>query len=332
LVNFYLPGYLKRGFGSTLQRAGTSLKGRFTDTNDQVIDAYIKVRPDVIEALGKLVRGGSRKDVRANAARAVGILRGRAAVPDLLEALRSKDSTLIYETLNALQKIHDESSATGIGFLLRDPDQKVQVAALETVGLLRNTAAMPDLLDVLNRSRDRKVQRAALTSIAMLPDPKNRDLYERYLKDKDERLRAAAAEGFARLKNPADLPMLESAWEEEKKTEARLSLAFAMVMLGRTELSEFSPLQFLVNTLNSAAFKGEALAFLIESARNPVVRTTLYKPLLGGTKEEKIQLAAVMARSGDEGTIPQLQKLSNDSDVDVAREGLRAMRDLQARL
>ena len=67
---------------------------------------------------------------------------------------------------------------------------------------------MPDLLDVLNRSSDRKVQRAALTSIAMLPDAKNRDVYARYLKDKDERLRAAAAEGFARLKNPADLPML----------------------------------------------------------------------------------------------------------------------------
>ena len=39
-----------------------------------------------------------------------------------------------------------------------------------------------------------------------------------------------------------------------------------------------------------------------------------------------------MARSGDRGTCPQLEKLSNDTDGDVAREGLRAMRDLQARL
>ena len=332
LVNFYLPGYVKRGLSSSLQRVGTSLKSRFTDTNDQVIDAYIKVRPDVIEALGKLARGGSRMDVRANAARAVGILRGREAVPDLLETLRSKDSVLIYESLNALQKIHDESAATRIGFLLGDPDQKVQITAIETVGLLQNKAAMPDLLDVLNRSRDRKVQRAALTAIAMLPDPKNRDLYARYLKDKDERLRAAAAEGFGRLHNPADLAMLERAWEEEKKTEARLSLAFAAVMLGRTQLSEFSPLQYLVNTLNSAAYKGEAYAFLVETARNPVVRTALYKPLLNGTKEEKIQLAGVMARSGDQSTILELRKLSSDTDVDVAREGLRAMRDLQARL
>src|SRR5436190_5680929 len=71
LVNFYLPGYVKHGLGASLQRVGTSIKGRFTDTNDQVIDSYIKVRPDVVDALGKLARGGSRLDARANAARAL---------------------------------------------------------------------------------------------------------------------------------------------------------------------------------------------------------------------------------------------------------------------
>ena len=38
---------------------------------------------------------GSRS--RANAARALGILRGQAAIPDLLEALNSKDGRLLYE-------------------------------------------------------------------------------------------------------------------------------------------------------------------------------------------------------------------------------------------
>jgi len=332
LVNFYLPGYVKHGLSASLQRAGSSIKSHFTDTNDQVIDAYIKVRPDVVAALGKLVRGGSRMDARANAARALGILRGRDAVPDLIDALRSKDTDLIYESLNAIQKIHDESAATRIGFLLRDPDQKVQITAIETVGLLQNKAALPDLIDVLNHSKEKKVQRAALTAIAMLPEPASRELYARFMRDKDDRLRAAAAEGYARLRNPSDLPMLQKAWDEEKKTEPRLSIAFALVMLGRIELSEFSPLQYLVNTLNSSAYKGEAFPFLVEAARNPAVRTALYQPLLQGTKDEKIQLAGVMARSGDRGTVPQLQKLSNDTDADVAKEGLRAMRDLQARL
>src|SRR2546427_3963478 len=57
LVNFYMPGYVKTGLSSSIRRVGTSIKNHFTDTNDQVIDAYITVRPEVIDALGKLARG-----------------------------------------------------------------------------------------------------------------------------------------------------------------------------------------------------------------------------------------------------------------------------------
>src|ERR1035438_9530663 len=121
---------------------------------------------------------------------------------------------------------------------------------------------------------------------ALIEDPaeSSREIYARYLGDKDEKMRAAAAEGYARLKNPADLPMLEKAWQDEGKTSPRLSMAFAQVMLGKTEISEFSPLQFLVNTLNSAAYHGEAFPFLVELARDPSVRKSLYTPLLQGTR------------------------------------------------
>jgi HEAT repeat protein len=331
LVNFYLPGYLKTGFGSSLRRVGTSIKGHFTDTNDQVVDPYIAPRADVIAALGALARNGAKVEARANAARAIGILRGKAAIPDLVQAMHSKDTAVIYESLVALQKIRDPEAASSIAFLLRDLDPKVQVAAIETTGLLLNKSALPDLVDVLNHTRDNKVRRAALTAIAMLPAESSREIYARYLGDKDEKLRAAAAEGYARFKNPADLPMLEKAYQDEGKTSPRLSMAFAQVMLGKTEFSEFSPLQFLIDTLNSAAYHGEAFPFLVELARDPSVRKSLYTPLLQGTRDEKIYLARVMARSGDKDDVPQLEKLSHDADPEVAQEGLRALRNLQAR-
>jgi HEAT repeat protein len=331
LVNFYLPGYLKTGLGSSLRRVGTSIKGHFTDTNDQVIDPYITPRADVIAALGALARNGDGMDARANAARAIGILRGKAAIPDLVAALHSKDTAVIYESLVALQKIRDPEAAASIAFLLHDLDPKVQIAAIETTGLLLNKSALPGLVDVLNHTRDSKVRRAALTAIAMLPDPASREIYARYLGDKDEKLRAAAAEGYARLKNPADLPMLEKAYQDEGKTSPRLSMAFAQVMLGKTAISEFSPLQFLIDTLNSAAYHGEAFPFLVELARDPAVRKSLYPALLQGTKDEKIYLARVMAQSGDQSDVPQLEKLSHDDDPEVAQEALRALQNLQAR-
>src|ERR1019366_8759711 len=153
------------------------------------------------------------------------------------------------------------------------------------------------------RARDSKVKRAALTAIAMLPSEKSRDWYAQYLHDKDDSMRAAAAEGYARLHNPDDLPMLEKAWQDEGKTSPRLSLAFAQVALGKTEISEFSPLQYLINTLNSASYKGVAFPFLVELAREDRLRKALYGPLETGTKDEKIGLAGVMARSGDQGSI-----------------------------
>jgi len=84
-------------------RAGAYIKGKFTDTNNLVIDPYIQPRPEAIAALGRLVSGGASLDARANAARAVGILRGRQALQALEQTLRSNDTDLIYESLVAIE-------------------------------------------------------------------------------------------------------------------------------------------------------------------------------------------------------------------------------------
>jgi len=304
LVNFYLPGYIRTGLTASLHRVGNSIKGKFTDTNDQVIDAYVTVQPEVIAALGKLAYGGASVDSRANAARAVGILRGLPAVDDLVAAIRTKNSQVIYESLIALQKIRDQSAAPKIAFLLHDLDEKVQIAAIETIGMLQNKDSIPDLMDVIKRAKNNKVRRAALSAIAMLPEEGNRETYARYLHDKDAGLRAAAAEGYARLRNPADLPAIETVYKDEDQRVARLAEEFALVMLGKHELSEFSPLQQLINTLNSAAYHSIAAPYLIEAARDQAVRALLYQSLANATKDEKIQLAGVLARSGDQESVP----------------------------
>jgi len=333
LVNFYLPGYVETGLTASLKRAGNVVKSKFTDTTDQVIDPYVEVRPDVIAALGALARGGVSMESRANAARAIGILRGKAAIPDLLAALRSKDDAVLFESLIALQKIHDPSAAQGITFLLRDPKEKVQIAALETTGMLLNREALPDLVKALDQARSVKVRRAALTAIAMMPDESVRPVLKRYFDDRDDGLRAAAAEGYGRLKNPADLPALEQAFNDERSTNVRLSLAFALACLGKTELSQFSPLQYLIDKLNSRAYRGVCETFLAELSRESVpVRRTLEMAAPKGTKDEKIYIARILARTGDKDSIPVLETLQKDIEPEVAQEGVRALRNLRARI
>jgi len=331
LVNFYLPGYVKNGLAGTVRLVGNTLKAKFTDTNDQVIDPYITPRPEAIAALGRLVVGSASTDAQANAARALGILRGRDAVPQLVEAAHSKDTDVIYESIVALQKIRDVSAGPRISFRIRDLDPKVQTATVEAMGLLLNREAIGDLIDLLNNTRDDRVRRAALTSLAMLPGEQNRAIYQRFLNDKDEKLRAAAAEGFGRLRQPGDVPMLEKALKGEGRPLPRLSLSFALVLDGRTEMNQFSPLTFLVNNLNSTMYKGTAFPLLVEVARDAGVRKALYGPLVGGTKEEKTALAGVMARSGDKDSIAPLHQLASDPDPAVSQEAVRAATVLEAR-
>lgn len=334
LVNFYLPGYLKTGLTAPLKRAGSSIKGKFTDTNDVVIDPYIQVHPEVVVAIGHVAAGGSNMDARANAARAAGILRGREAIPDLEQALRSKDTDLIYESLVALEKIRDTSAGPSLAFLLHDLNEKVQITAIEATGLLQNRDAVNQLRDVLDRSRSMRVKRAALTAMAQIPDPEFHGLLATYLDHKDEGLREAAAEGLARLKNPADGAALERAFNNENKTEPRLSAAFGVVSLGKRSMAEFDPLRYLVNNLNSTAYRGVARAYLIELARDPEVRQALYPTLkeAGATRDEKTGLAEVLAASGGQDAVAPLEALSQDTDSEVSEAGLRAVKNLRARV
>lgn len=332
LVNVYLPGYIKSGISGSLKRAGSAVRARFTDANDQIIDGFVEVPTDVIQGLGRLARSGVSLESRANAARALGILRGRAAIPDLIEALSSKDDQVMYESLVALQKIRDPSSGPKLAFLVRDLEDKIQIAALQAVGILRTREAAADVRDVLAHPRNQKVKREALEALAMISDPADHPIFIQNLADKDEALRAAGAEGLGRLKNPADLPYLEKAFESERNTNTRLSMAFAITSLGKLDLKEFGALRYLVNNLNSSAYRGVALAFLTELLRDLPARQAVYPVLPKATREEKTGLSIALARSGDKDSVPSLEALQTDPDPQVAQEGIRSLRTLRARL
>ncbi|MEZ5355396.1 MAG: HEAT repeat domain-containing protein [Bryobacteraceae bacterium] len=77
LVNFYYPGYVQTGLSGNIKRLGRGIKGKFSDTNDQVIAGYLEPREDVTKAIAALVKSGSSLTARANAARAAGCC-GRA--------------------------------------------------------------------------------------------------------------------------------------------------------------------------------------------------------------------------------------------------------------
>jgi HEAT repeat protein len=333
LVNFYVPGYVATGLSGTLRRAGDVVAARWSrDESREVVDPDVRVRPEIIAALGRLAAGGASMAARANAARALGILRGNAALPELIEALRSKDDRLIFESLIAIQKLRDPSAGPRVTFLLRDLDERVQRAAIETVGLLRTAEAVPGLEQVLAESRSRNVRREALLALARTGSPGLRDLFFRYLHDSDTELRGAAAEGIGRIGGSDGLPTVRQAFEEERRNSARLAQAFAAAALGGVEMTEFAPLRYLVNALNQTAWRGVALPYLSELALKQPVRGALYTALASGTRDEKTGIALALSASAAADAVPPLESLTRDSDPIVGVEAVRALRILRASL
>ena len=206
LVNFYVPGYVQTG----IAKFSSSIRSRFDRENKDIVEPWVTVRPEVIEALGKLARGAAQTWNPERMPRAPSAsCEVRPRYLTLSRRFRQRTPQVLYEILIAFQKIGDPSAGPRAIQLLRDLEERVQIAAIDTVGLLRTREAIPICRRCLIQRNRIKVRRAALTSLAMLPDPQSRPYFDRGFKDKDDKLRAAAAEGYARLGNQADVQQLQ---------------------------------------------------------------------------------------------------------------------------
>jgi HEAT repeat protein len=327
LVNFYIPGYVKFGWLNSAKAFGGQVTKRFKEPEPLMIEPSVKVMEADVAAIAPLVTGGSSMSSRANAARAIGILRGASAMPQLTQALTANDKTVVIESLQALEKIGDRSAGPAVVPVLKSTDAAVREVAAHAAGQLQAKDGVADLARLAQGDSSKPVRRAALVALAKIPENGEERTFLMFLRDKDEQMRAAAAEGMGRGGQASDLSTINDAFAREKKESARLSMAFGAVLLG-----DLNKTTYLVDGLDSTLHRGEARAFLIELARIPRVLAELYTPLTSGTRGQKMELARVVASSGTRESVPHLERLTNDADTRVAQAAIRELKNLQARL
>jgi HEAT repeat protein len=333
IVNYYVPGYVvKGGLTGPLTRGVRQVKAFFSSRNDQVVDPDVAIRPETAQAIADEIGAAASEDARANAARAAGILRDLAAVQALIQALHSKDNETLFESLVALQKIHDPAAGAGVLFLTHELDDRIQAAALETVGVLHDVDGAADLRSALSRARNDRVRRAALEALAMLALPADRALFQQYASDRDADLRASALEGLGRLREPEDYHVLDQAYnEKDADWKVHLAAAFALVDEGKLDTGEFSPLPYLVEELDVSGRSQIAQAYLSELVKREDVRKALIPLVPQATKDQKLCLCAVFSASRSADVIPVLNTLSKDIDPEVSMAAARSLRIIQAR-
>ncbi len=329
LVNFYIPGYVKKGVHARLNKLSDKI---MRNSGEVAIDPWIQIREADGDAILGAFRDPKSPEAKLEAARALGTLRFRKALPDLYPLLKSKDDALMLAALRAIENSGEKAAAQETVFLLRDLNNRIQLAAVSINGLARNEGALADLAEVFARNRSAKSRAAALEAIAMIGSPESEGLFRQNLDDKDPAVRGYAAEGLGRIGAREQQPVIEARWQEESAMRARLGQAFALVQMGNREEAEASPLTYLFNTLNSAFWNGVARAYLQELARHDDIRSLLRAKIAEATSAEKIGLAAILAKEGTRDDLAALEALAHDKDPNVAQEGIKATKTLGARL
>jgi HEAT repeat protein len=326
LVGYYSGVLPKSGFTGFMKKNWQRAAGHF-QPDDTRIDPGIAVDPSVITTLIAAMKDTRSNDASREAAKGLGTLLAKAAVPDLVAAAHSSDPDLAREALNSLSKIKDMDAGPKLVDLLDSPNKDVKRDACVTVGILRAKEALPKLQSLFQNDPEEKTKVAAMQGLAYLGDKVSVPLFTKALWDDNKDIRQGAGEGLARAADPQSLGELQKAVTAEKDASPKLAMEFALTALGKEDA-----LSDVVSELSSKIRGDVAGSYLTELARNPAFLPKLYPYLQSPDSGIRKRLCAVLMYSGDQGSLQQLDRLEHDPDNDVAAAALRAKRAIRARI
>lgn len=325
LSGYYTGVAPSAGFSAFVKKQYRRAKSHFVQANTR-IDPGVSVEPQVVAALVKAMNDTSALPAAREAAKGLGILVAQAAVPDLVERAHSTDVDLARESLNALAKIKDRSAGPKLIDLLDSSDKDIKRDAAVTTGILRAREALPKLQAMFENDPDQKNKEKALEGLAYLGEPVSVPLFTQAIWREDKALRASAAEGLARAGDASAVSELEKAVSVEKDAAAKLAAEYALTALGKEDF-----LAAVVHELASKLRGDVAEAYLRELTREAKFLPRLYPFLSEHEPVVRKRLATVLMFTGDQSSLQHLERLTHDSNPDVASEALRAARAIRAR-
>jgi len=311
------------GFMGFMEKQYRSVKSAFVE-NSQEVPPGTAVNIRAIASLDRVMMDPGYPKASREATRALGILRAKQAVPDLITTAHSSNQDLAREALSSLGKIRDTSAGPKLIDLLDSSHRDVQQDAAVTVGILRTRAAIPKLQSMYENSSNKGTREKALQGLAYIGDPVSGPLFLKALWDSDNSIQTSAAEGLARSKYQPALPDLLRAAPAEKNGGVRLAMEFAITSLGHND--------YLSSMINALGSNGDfAQAYLIELARDPKLLSQLYPYMDSRNAEVRRRLCNVLMYSGDQTSVQPLERASHDQDGSVAAAALRALAAVRQR-
>jgi HEAT repeat protein len=155
--------------------------------------------PAAVPALLELLRSGANAK-RISAANVLGEIADPAALRPLQSLLRDDDSLVRTAAIYALERAGFRQAAPSLVPLLKDSTRNVRLAAALALGGLGDAASVEPLIKLLN-DKDWELRRAALESLGKIGDTRAFPSVARHLDDTDKEVREVAADAVGQVGN-----------------------------------------------------------------------------------------------------------------------------------
>ena len=329
IINLYIPK--ESGLVVSLNKVADFFNPWSDEWAEVMVEPGIKVDAGAVVALQGRLQDAD-EGLRLKAARALGILKARPAVPELLAALeRDQSYAMKFEIIRSLRKIGDDSVASKLNPYMTYKDNKTRNEAVFALGRFRSTEAVPEMMRLYEKERslpaklvDKTYCEVLLDALAFIADPSAKDLFIKEKQNPEEMLRLHAYEGLARLADPAMVTDISRDWLNEKKPHIKTAQAYALYRMGRKEY-----LDVVVNCLGNGNTNSEARMLLLE------LTTSELPELYAQTKNQDVNvregLAEILGLIGDDRAISVLQNLANDRRGQITAMANQAMRRINGR-
>ncbi len=329
VTRLYLPR--ESGIGPSLTRVVNFLNPMSDEWAAVVIEPDLNVDATVVPALQARLSDPS-DGIRIKAARSLGILRGRNAVPALILVMKEDRSPAVrFEAIRAIGKIGDTSAAHEVLPFTLSTDAKLRTEAALALGRLHDRAALPELTRLFlkeaalqKRQADTAFRAALLAAIALIADPSSKELFERQRSHDDAAVRVEAYAGLARVGDAALTTAVSKDRLAETDLQVQTAQAFALYRFGRKEY-----LEELVKALGSRRTSARAREYLLELRQDEIADLGALARLEDAGLRESI--AEILGLIGDDRARPVLQDLARDTRGQVSALATQALERIAAR-
>lgn len=283
------------------------------------LDPLRPVEPAVAQALSRQL-GDTESSNRRLAAQALGALQAVSAVGPLAAAAgEDLEDDVRREAVQALGAIGTDEAGARLLELVNVPE--LRDYAVRGLGRFAYRPSVMALIGVYDADPESDVAGDALEALARIGAEEARGTFYHELGSEDPRRREYAAEGIGRIGDPALVDGMIRDFLREEDRRVQLAFCFALVRMGRPPFVDR-----LVLSLSDSRVGDVARQYALELGRDFL--SELLRYLEDPDRRVRLALIVLLEELGNADAIPDLEKTSEDEDLEVADRARLAVRRL----